>query len=297
MKYMYTDGTFHSVDKNNVSTMMQAFNYGLTAFEGMRAFYRSKEKNWYLFRPDRHYARLCRSVRALGNDFPMKEREFVSAIGSLIRKNNQKMDLYIRPLVYRNALGVGLTKPSGVGVSIFTQSLPHPSTDPLRCCFVSQRRPVDGSYSVKLSGNYVLSYFSHAEAQRKGFDVGLLLSNDGFLSESSVMNLFFVNHGNLCTPSLDCGPLDGVTRRSIIELAKVSLSIKVREGKYRPAALLTADEVFLCGTGSGIISLARIESRRLKLKRSKLLAPQLQALYSAVIAGHRPEFRDWLVPV
>lgn len=297
MTYMYTDGKFHSTQKNNASTMMQAFNYGTAAFEGMRAYYRRDEDNWFLFRPDRHFARLLRSATALGIDLHMTCDEFVSVISALIRKNHERTDLYIRPLVFRNAKGVGLTKASGYGFSVFTQPMSPAPPRVLRCCFVPQRRPIDGSYTVKLAGNYVLSFLSHSEAERKRYDAGILLSNDGYVSESSVMNLFFVRDGKLFTPSLQCGALDGITRQSIIELSQKVLRIKVAEGKYRPARLLDADEVFLCGTGSGINYVGQIERRRFSLKQRDSLAPKLRALYGDAIAGKIPIFLDWLVPV
>ncbi|TFH65966.1 MAG: hypothetical protein E4G91_00540 [Candidatus Zixiibacteriota bacterium] len=297
MKYLYTDGRYQSIDKNNVSTMVQAFNYGTAAFEGMKAFYSKERGKWFLFRPDEHYRRLKQSTAMLDINFEMSLDEFISVIATLIRKNNDQNDVYIRPIVFRSQKGVGLVKPSAYGVSIFTQPIPHSSANEYRCCLVSQRRPTDGTYGVKLTGNYVLSFFSQREATNKGYDIGILLSTNGYVSEASVMNLFFVDGGKLFTPSLACGPLAGITRKSVIQLATAELGIRVIEGKYRPARLLEADEVFFCGTGSGINYARQIEKRRFNLTNVNSIARKISELLAAVTQGRVNRYSDWLRPL
>jgi len=297
MKYLYIDGHFQSTDKSNVSTMVQAFNYGTAAFEGMKAFYSKERGKWFLFRPEEYYRRLQQSTSMLGINFEMSLDEFVKIIATLVKKNNDRTDVYIRPLVFRNQKGVGLVKPSGYGVSIFTQPIPYSSANEYRCCFVSQRRPTDGTYSVKLTGNYVLSFFSQKEATFKGCDIGILLSTNGYISEASVMNLFFVENGKLFTPSMACGPLGGITRKSVIQLAKTELGIKVTEGKYRPARLLEADEVFFCGTGSGINYARQIEKRRFNTTNANSIARKISGLLADVTQGKLSRYSDWLRPL
>ncbi|MBI5266169.1 MAG: aminotransferase class IV, partial [candidate division Zixibacteria bacterium] len=240
MPIMYTNGRYHDARQNNASTRMQAFNYGTAAFEGMKACYDKRARRWLLFRPDQHYARLKRSAAAIGIDFTETYDRFVAVITALIRRNDIRTDIYIRPLVYRDEKGVGLARPSGYGLSVFIQSMPATPPQTYRCCIVPQRRPVDGSGSIKLAGNYILSFLAHRAAVERGFDIAILRSTSGYISEASVMNLFFVSDGKLFTPSLACGPLDGITRRTIIELARHELGITVTEGKYRAARLLSA---------------------------------------------------------
>ena len=297
MKYLYTDGKFLPVGSNNASTMMQAFNYGTAAFEGMKAFWHPQEKNWFIFRPRDHFARISESVKWLDLDLKLTESQFIKAISELIRRNNVKSSVYIRPLIYRNAKGAGITKESGYGFSIFLGASPIHSAKDLKCCLVSQRRPTDGSYNVKLAGNYMLSFVAIREAKQRGFDQAILLATNGYVSEASVMNLFFAKGGRLYTPSLDCGPLAGITRRTIMQLAKEQIGVKVSEGKYRAQRLLDADEVFFTGTGSGVNFCKQIERKRYSLKRKDRLAPQLWQLYQDLTAGKLPQYSDWLVPV
>ncbi len=292
---MYTNGKFHAPTVNNVSTMMQAMNYGTAAFEGMKAYYVEDRKNWFLYRPEKYYQRLCRSANMIGLDFKMSLDEFVGVIGKLIHKNNQRVDTYIRPLVYRDEKGVGLMRPSGYGVSIFIQSIPFSSANQYRCCFVSQKRPTDGTYSGKLTGNYLLSFFSAQEAKEKGYDVGILSSTEGHVAEASIMNLFFAKGGKLFTPALECGPLAGITRLSILQLAKEMLKMKVTEGKYRREKLLEADEIFFTGTGSGVNYVKQLERRKFNLDRSGQIAPKIAQVFEDVVRLRVDRYRDWLV--
>ncbi len=297
MKTVYTDGKFHSASQNNVSSMMQAFNYGTAAFEGMKAYYHKDKKKWFIYRPDQYFQRLQKSCSMIDIDPKLSLDRFVDIISRLIKKEDMRTDVYIRPLVYRCEKAVGLTRPSGSGVSIFVQDLPHSSGNQFRCCFVPQRRPVDGSYSGKLTGNYLLSYLSHKAAQKRGFDIAILNSSEGYLSEASVMNLFMVSGGKLLTPSLDCGALAGITRRSILQLAQEVLGVRVAEGKYREKKLLEADEVFFTGTGSGVNYVKQVESTKYKLSGKNRLAVQIDEVLTSVCQGRESKYADWLVEV
>ena len=124
MKYLYHDGKIRSADLSTVSVKSHAFNYGTAAFEGMRAFYDSKQKTWQLFRPERHYQRLKRGAEILNIDFSHSCDDFLRIISRLIKKNNYRGDLYIRPIVFHNALGVGLMRIAASSMTVFLQKMP-----------------------------------------------------------------------------------------------------------------------------------------------------------------------------
>ena len=297
MKFMYTNGKYHSPEQNNMSTMMQAANYGTAAFEGMKAYYLEDKKNWFLYRPEKYYQRLVRSAKMIDLDFRVSQDEFIKIVANLIKKNNVKMDTYIRPLVFRDEKGVGLMRPSGYGMSIFIQSIPFSSANQYRCCFVSQQRPTDGTFAGKLTGNYLLSFFSAIEAKKKGYEVGILSSTAGHVSEASIMNLFFAKDGKLFTPAIECGPLGGITRLSVIQLAKEQLGLKVTEGKFKREQLLKADEIFFTGTGSGVNFVKQLEKRKFDLKRKDQIALEVARVFDEVTRGKIKKYADWLVPV
>ena len=297
MKFMYTNGKYHSPEQNNMSTMMQAANYGTAAFEGMKAYYLEDKKNWFLYRPEKYYQRLVRSAKMIDLDFKVSQDEFIKIVANLIKENNVKMDTYIRPLVFRDEKGVGLMRPSGYGMSIFIQSIPFSSANQYRCCFVSQQRPTDGTFAGKLTGNYLLSFFSAIEAKKKGYEVGILSSTAGHVSEASIMNLFFAKDGKLFTPAIECGPLGGITRLSVIQLAKEQLGLKVTEGKFKREQLLKADEIFFTGTGSGVNFVKQLEKRKFDLKRKDQIALEVARVFDEVTRGKIKKYADWLVPV
>ncbi len=297
MKYLYLNGKYESVESEFSFPMLQSFNYGTAAFEGMKAYYRKNEGSWYLFRPDQHYNRLKRAAGLIDIRLDFNRSEFIKIISRLIRKNNVKSDIYIRPIVFRNNKGVGLTRPSGYGFSIYLQSTPPKKSRKFSCCLVSQRRPTDGTFNVKLVGNYLLSYFAQKEAAAKKFDLGILLSTDGYVSEASLMNLFFIKDSRVFTPSIDCGPLDGITRKSVIRIIRRQLGLRVYEGKYRRSRLENADEIFLTGTGSGINLISRLGKRKFNLKKRGLIAEQVWSIYNDIIYGKSKLYKSWLVEI
>jgi branched-chain amino acid aminotransferase len=297
MRIVYLNGKFRPARDANLSVMSNCVSYGTAAFEGMKAFYRPREKNWYLFRPEEYYRRLCRSTAMIDIDFKTTEAEFINLLSKLLKKNNIKNDVYLRPVVYRDALGIGLMKPSGYGFSVFVEKRPRSRPRKATCCLVSRRRPTDGSYGVKLAGNYLLSYFAQREAARKKRRVGILLSADGYVSEGSLMNIFFADNGTVLTPSLACGPLAGITRKSVIEIIRRLLGLTVREGKYRYRRLLNCEEIFLTGTGSGINHVRRLDDRTLPINIRRSIAVKVWDVFDSIISGKTEDFQHWLRPV
>lgn len=268
IKYIYLDGRIRSTGTRPVALTTHAFNYGTAAFEGMRAFYDSEAGTWHLFRSRLHFERLCRATELLGLGFDMQYDEFMSILHQLIRKNNCRDDLYVRPIVFTPGEGIGLMSTESWRMGIFMEDKPLERRRPRTACLVSYRRPSDGSYAVKITGNYVLSYLAQREAISRNYNIGILLSDRGYLSEASAMNLFWRRGNVLHTPSLQCGPLEGITRRTIIELARQEPGLTVKEGAYRPSVLRSADEIFLSGTGTGITAVKRFEDVQLTTHRN-----------------------------
>jgi branched-chain amino acid aminotransferase len=229
-----------------------------------------------------HFARLCRAASLLGLKYDQSFSEFTSVLDRLVRRNNCQQDLYIRPIVFTNALGVGLMQPGGCSLGVFVEKMPLRRRPPCTACLVSGRRPSDGTYAAKISGNYVLSYLAQRDAAARNYDVGIMLSDRGFLSEASAMNLFWRIDNDVFTPSLNCGPLAGITRDTVIRLARDTLGLRVREGAYRPGVLETADEIFLTGTGTGITTIEKFESRSLPQRRNSV-ANQLWREYKRLV--------------
>lgn len=293
MGYIYHDGAFVRDDKSTLRISSHPINYGTAAFEGMRALWKPDEKTWYFFRADRHYERLLRGAEYLGIDFKLSYDEFLKILSTLLKKNNLQSDVYLRPMIYYPTEGVGMMRASGVVFSVYCEPKPLFQLKPMSACLVPQRRPTDGSFATKLTGNYVLSFAAQLAAQQKKCKIGILCSDSGYVSEASAMNLFWVAKGTLFTSSLECGALEGVTRDTIIRLAGDGLEMNVKQGKYRPAVLVKADEMFICGTGSGVSPISRFEKRALKSGEKKSITNQLWHLYEQTLRARPEQYADW----
>ena len=296
MPYIYFDGSFIKDDKPNVRIAGHPLNYGVAAFEGMRALWDGKNKTWYFFRPDRHFERIQRGAAFLGFEFNLSFDDFIGILSKLLRKNNFRSDVYLRPLVFSSAEGVGMMKQGRTMLAVYSEPKPLQQLKPGTACLVPQRRPSDGSFAAKITGNYVLSYAAQLAAKKLGYNVGILLSDKGHVSEGSAMNLFWCKDGDLFTSSLACGPLAGVTRETVLTLSRDQLGLRVREGKYRPSVLSKADELFICGTGSGITPLVRFEKTKLTGGNKRSLTNRLWNEYQTALRARPAQYSDWFIP-
>ena len=296
MQYIYFDGALVRADSKTLRISNHAFNYGTATFEGMRAVWDEATANWYFFRPDRHLARLLRGAKFLGLEFALSLEDFITILSKLLRKNGRKSDIYLRPFVFDTIEGVGLMKSGTPALAIYAEPNQLRTFPARTACVVPQRRPSDGSFAAKITGNYVLSFAAQQAARQNKCEVGILLSDKGHVSEASAMNLFWVKDGRLFTPSLACGPLAGVTRESLIQLSHDQLGMKVREGKYRATVLAQANEIFICGTGSGVTPIKRFENQRMAGERKTSLTQQLWRLYESTIRSRPDRYSHWFVP-
>ena len=148
-------------------------------------------------------------------------------------------------------------------------------------------------FNVKLSGNYVLSFMAQKEALAGRRDQAILLSDHGFVSEASVMNVFFLKNEKVRTPSLQCGCLDGITRKSVMGILKAAFGLKVTEGKYRYGSLLSADEAFLTGTGSGINIINKVDERSFSANTGNI-AYRVYLTYRDIVYGKSDLFSNWM---
>lgn len=295
MGYIYHDGAFVREDKNTLRITSHPTNYGTAAFEGMRALWDPNAHTWFFFQPQKHYDRLKRGAEYLGIDYRMSFDEFISILSTLLKKNNHRSDVYLRPMGFYPTEGVGMMRAEGRVFAAYCEPKPMFQLKPATACVVPQRRPTDGSFATKLTGNYVLSFAAQLAAKKKKCNIGILCSDTGYVSEASAMNLFWVTDGELFTSSLACGALEGVTRNTLIRLAKDRFGIKVREGKYRPSVLGKAEEMFICGTGSGVSPIGKFERRKLKSANKESLTNQMWRHYEKTLRNRPELYAEWFV--
>ena len=230
-----------------------------------------------LFRADRHARRLSQSARLLLHELP--EETIHAAIRAFLKANRPGCPFYMRPFVYTSDLGIAprlhdiKTDFLIYGIALGDRSLP------LR---------------GKISGAYITSSLAKTEAVRSGFDEALLLNSRGKVSEASGMNLFLVRDGVLITPGVDQDILEGITRASILELAR-GMGIPVLERAVDKTELFVADEVFLTGTAARVTPIRRIETTDLVGPRP--IMERLRDRLTAITEGTDSEYDHWITRI
>ena len=218
-------------DSAKISIATHALHYGTAAFGGMRAIPDPKDPNKFLlFRVDRHIKRLCQSAKLLLTE--LNEETVLANLISFLRANRPMKPIYIRPFVYTSDLGIA-PRLHQIESDFFIYGLElgdYLSPDGVSCRMSSWTRQQDASLPLrgKISGAYITSSLAKTEASLTGFDEALMLNSQGKVSEASGMNLFIVREGKLITPGVDQDILEGITRASVIEIAK-DMGIEVVE--------------------------------------------------------------------
>ena len=171
-------------------------------------------------------------------------------------------------------------------------------TDGLKLCVSNWRRTSDNAIPprAKVGGAYANAALIKTDAHEAGFDDAIVLSESGQVTEGSAMNLFLIKNGTLVTPSATDDILVGITRNTVIELAR-ELGIPVKERSVDRTELYIADEVFCCGTGAQIVHAKSIDNRVIGDGKIGELTQRIQSLYYDVVRGNVEEFKEWCLPI
>ncbi|MGH7236235.1 MAG: aminotransferase class IV [Nitrospiraceae bacterium] len=242
-----------------VSVFDHGYLYGDGIYETLRAY------GGRIFMLQQHLARLQRSGRSIGLDLPMPEKDWPALLSEAISRNGLT-DAYLRITISRGEGEIGLDpalcpRPTVVILAKpFTPYPPHLFQDGVSLAIVQVRRNLSTALSPQIKSlNFLNNILAKQEATRaRAFD-GIMLNAEGHLTECSISNLFFVRGGRLCTPSLECGILDGITREVVLLLAREN-GVPIEEGRYKPEALRQADECFLTNTTMEIMPVREIGS-------------------------------------
>lgn len=293
----YLRNQFIPFAEANISIATHALHYGTGAFGGLRGIPDPQnEKQILLFRLDRHCQRLSNSAKFLKYDLPAEKIEEV--IVDFIKKNSPTKSFYIRPFVYNSGLGIS-PRVHNIEHDFFVYGLElgdYLPPDGVSCRISSWYRQEDRSFPLrgKISGAYITSSLAKSEAVESGFDEGILMNSQGKVSEASGMNVFIVRNGKIITPGPEQDILEGITRDSIITVAK-DLGFEVIVRPVDKSELMIADEIFLSGTAARITPVKRIENYHLSTNRP--ITEKLQAKLTAITENREPNYRDWIYTV
>ena len=305
---VWRNGEFIDWDNARVHVMTHAIHYGSSVFEGVRA-YKTVENGTAVFRLTEHIQRLLNSAKVYRMDIKFTREDFCQAAVEIVRTSEMD-ECYLRPIVFR---GLNEDKPA-FGVNPFPNPIDcyiaawdwgkylgeEALENGVEVCVSSWTRITPNSLPAvaKAGANYMNSQLIKMEAILNGFSEGIALDDRGYVSEGSGENLFLVNNGKLVTPPLGASILPGITRDSVIKIAR-ELGIEVEETNIQRAALYLADELFFTGTAAEITPISKVDRITVGSGKRGEVTKKLQDEFFAIIHGERPapDNASWLTYV
>ena len=298
-KFVWFDGKYVTLDKAKVPVTTHAIHYGTSIFEGIRAYWNSK--NLFLFRLEDHMKRFRNSGKFYSISLNFTNKQIENAIINLCKKNNMKKTCYIRPFYFVGDYGINLhvTEKAPTNVAIFMFPFGDLFNKKGITAGVSSWRKFSVSSTppqAKMGGNYLNSILATQEAKRNGYDEAILLDKLGNVSEAPGENIFIVKDDKIITPPLSSSALAGITRDSIFELAK-DRGYKVVIREITRSELYIADEVFLSGTAAEIIPIIRIDQNIIGNGKVGIITRKLIVDYTDVVMNRNKKYSEWLTSV
>jgi len=296
------NGEFIPAERGVISVRTHGFAYGTGCFEGIRGYWSKEDQQIYLFRLREHYERLLHSSKILRMELPYTIDQLIDISVELIRRNDQREDVYLRPVVYKADEIIGVRLHNLIDHYILTSEPMgnYVEIGGLRCGVSSWRRIDDNALPAraKICGSYVNAAFAKTEALQNGFDEAIMLTHEGHVAEGSAENIFLIINGELVTPPPTENILLGVTRDTVIKIAQRELGLITRERQIDRTELYIADEIFLCGTGAQIAPVIEVDHSPVGTGQVGPIGQKLQDLYFDIVRGKHPEYsKQWCTPV
>ncbi len=294
-------GDYVPLSEARVSVMTHALHYGTGVFEGIRGNWNEEQGVVNIFRLREHYDRLLRGARLLMLNIPYSVEDLCEITVELVERNGHRQDIYIRPLVYKSAELVANLKLQELASDFTLITVPfgnYLGSDLLRCCTSSWRRVDDSMIParLKICGIYVNSILAKTEATLAGFDEAIILNHDGHVCEGSGENVFMVTDGRLVTSALEDNVLPGITRDTVIQLARSELGLELEERSIDRSELYLADEVFLTGTAAHLTPVVQLDNRNIADGKAGPVSVKLQKMYFDIVVGRNAKYRHWCTP-
>lgn len=298
---IWMDGQMVDWREAKVHVLTHTLHYGMGVFEGVRAY--ETEQGTAIFRLKEHTQRLMNSAKIFQMNVPFDAQTLMDAQCAVVRENNLTSG-YLRPIIWIGSEKMGIAAknnkihvaiaawPWGAylgedginkGIRVKTSSFTHHQPNITMC-------------KAKAVGNYPVSILAHQEVATNGYDEAMLLDPHGFICQGAGENLFMVRDGELHTPDLGGGGLDGITRQTIIKFAN-DLGIKVHERRITRDEMYIADEAFFTGTAAEVTPIREYDDRPVGNGTRGPITEQLQKLFFDTVQGKNDQYRHWLTPV
>ena len=296
--YAFLKNQFMPLEKANINIMTNFMHYGTGVFEGIRGNWNKDNKQIFLFRLSEHYERLMKGCRILNIELSHSVDALCQLTVDLVQKSGFTEDVYVRPVAYKSseALGVRLHNLDSDFLAFVFPWGPYLDTDRARCVVSSWRFPTEVPRQ-KLTGLYITNALAKTEAVSAGFDEAIMLNANGYVTEGSGENLFLIKEGKLITPPASDGILIGITRDTVMRIAKNELGLDTLERHVDRIELYSADEIFMTGTAAHLTPIAEIDRRKIAGGEIGPITHKLQKLYGDLILNKNLKYSSWCTPV
>jgi branched-chain amino acid aminotransferase len=297
---LWLDGKLVPFDEARVHVLTHALHYGIGVFEGIRA-YQTADGRSAVFRLKEHIQRLFDSAHILMIEIPFQPEQLEQACVEVLRSNKLPAG-YIRPLAFTGAgaLGVGAKNPVQVmiaawpwGAYLSEEGLKHGIR--AKVSSFSRLHVNVQMVRAKITGQYVNSFLATREAALAGYEEAVLLDTEGYVAEGAGENIYIVKNGVLQTPPLSSAVLAGITRDSVLRIAR-DLGVPVKEEKFTRDAMYIADELFMTGTAAEVTPVREVDNRRIGTGEPGPVTKRIQEVFFRAVRGEEQKYREWLTP-
>lgn len=296
----YFEGKYVPLEEAKISILTHAFLYGTACFGGVRAYWNPEKGQLYGFRFEDHYRRLLNAAKLLRMNLKYSNEDLRNITIELLRKANYRENVYLRPVAYKSSQGIGV-KLHGLEDDFTVAVIPfgkYIDNNALRVTVSGWRRPDDNMLPSrgKINGAYVNASLAKSDAVENGYDEAIFLTASGHVSEGSAENLFIVRKGQLITPPITDDVLEGITRDSLMVLAR-DLGIEVVERSIDRTELYFCDEMFLCGTAAQVSPVVEVDHRIIGDGKIGSVSEKLAQAFNDVLLGKNEKYMHWLTPI
>ncbi len=299
-EWIWQNGSIKPWAEATTHVMAHALHYGSSVFEGIRCY--DTPNGPAIFRLSDHTRRLFASARIYDMVIPYTMDEINAACREVVKRNGLAK-AYLRPVAYRGLGGFGLSAETPIDVAVATWPMgaylgEGVLEQGIDACVSSWQRVAPNTIpaGAKAGGNYLSGQLIAREARRLGFGEGIALASTGLLSEGAGENLFLVFDGALHTTPVSAALLNGITRNSIIALARAN-GIEVIERDLPREYLYLCDELFMCGTAAEITPIRSVDGRQVGAGKPGPMTQRIQSMFFGLFDGSTPDTHGWLEPL
>ena len=299
-EWIWQNGSIKPWAEATTHVMAHALHYGSSVFEGIRCY--DTPNGPAIFRLSDHNRRLLASAKIYDMVIPYSVAELNAACREVVKRNGFSK-AYLRPVAYRGLGGFGLSADTPIDVAVATWPMgaylgEGVLEQGIDACVSSWQRfaPNTIPAGAKAGGNYLSGQLVAREARRLGFGEGIALASTGLLSEGAGENLFLVFDGTLHTTPVSAALLNGLTRNTIITLARAN-GIEVVERDLPREYLYLCDELFMCGTAAEITPIRSVDGRQVGAGKPGPMTQRIQSMFFGLFDGSTPDKHGWLEPL